>query len=206
MRKKPTLLKNIYCFNEPNKKLIGLIGTHQGAGVTHTGMLLASFLGNMLGKKTAFLEINGHQDFQKLEDAYYGKEEYACQKSFLIDHVTYYKSVTEADVTEILNQKYDYYIFDFGCDLGKNQQEFLRCDRKIVVGSLVEWKKDLVVHFIDTNQYYGNEEWLYLMVFGNENDVQSLKKERKVKVKTIGYEPALHILSKDTIQLFRGVI
>jgi hypothetical protein len=207
MRKRPKLLRSIYGLGEQsNRKMIGLIGTHSGVGVTHTGLLLAGFLGNVLGRKTALVEMNTHKDFERIEEAYYGKEE-VTSRLFKINHVFYYKNAKQWETTDILNEYYEYIIFDFGSEMNKNQNEFLRCDKKIVISSLSDWKRNDLVQFIQNNQdRKGYSSWMYLFVFGQKRDLLDLRREVKVRARLIGYEPVPYILSNETIGLFHSVI
>ncbi len=207
MRKRPKLLRSIYGLGEQSsRKMIGLIGTHSGVGVTHTGLLIAGFLGNVLGRKTALVEMNTHKDFEQIEEAYYGKGE-MTSRLFKMKHVFYYKNVKQWETTDILNEDYEYIIFDFGSDMKKSQDEFLRCDKKIVISSLSDWKRKYLVQFIQSNQdIKGYSSWMYLFIFGQKRDLLDLKREVKVRAKLMGYEPVPYMLSKETIGLFHSII
>ena len=62
---------------------------------------------------------------------------------FTIYDVDYYPAVSIGEIPQILNHGYCYLLYDFGVLTEANYNEFLRCDRKIVIGSLAPWKEQI---------------------------------------------------------------
>ena len=54
---------------------------------------------------------------------------------FTIYDVDYYPAVSIGEIPQILNHGYCYLLYDFGVLTEANYNEFLRCDRKIVIGT-----------------------------------------------------------------------
>ena len=82
MKKKPILFDRVIGRKHNIRQVIGLMGVHHGAGVTHTGLLLAFYMGEELGKRTAFLECNNHHDMILVQEAYEWSREAADNFTF----------------------------------------------------------------------------------------------------------------------------
>lgn len=177
MKQKPMLLSKLTQNNHGRfREVIGLIGTHHGVGVTHTGLLLAFYFGEELGKKTAFLECNGHRDMQLIEAAYdWEREE---QNSFSFHHITCYKDVKPGQIPRILGEAYEYVILDFGTDIAANMDELLRCSTKIVVGGQSELDILKLKAFSQSvASIRGSEHWIYYLVRAKSRTMTRIRKE-----------------------------
>ena len=174
------------------REVIGLIGTHHGTGVTHTGLMLAFFMGEEIGKKTAFIECNEHHDLQLIQNAYeWGVERDAFFSYHLI---TCFKGANAKRISDIYGEDYECIIFDFGTDLEANKGEFLRCQTKVVVGGRSEWDLQKLVRFKKASEAIrGSDAWLYFIPQANEKRVLKLSKEidRKVWAVPVTEEPTL---------------
>ncbi|MDF2906432.1 MAG: hypothetical protein K0R34_1753 [Herbinix sp.] len=182
MKHKPMLLNKLVRHERGRfREVIGLIGTHHGVGVTHTGLLLAFYFGEELGKKTAFLECNNNRDMQLIEQAYeWGNEE---KDSFSYRRITCYKEVRKEQIPQIIGGNYEYVILDFGTDLVSNQEELLCCSTKIVVGGQSEWDILKLKEFIGRVELIrGSELWSYYLVRAKDQTMLRLKKELKQKI------------------------
>jgi tRNA(Met) C34 N-acetyltransferase TmcA len=182
MKHKPMLLNKLSRDKRGRfREVIGLIGTHHGVGVTHTGLLLAFYFGEELGKKTALIECNGHRDMQRIEQAYeWGNE---VDNYFSFHQITCYKEVKLSQIPQILGEDYEYVILDFGTDFTSNREELLRCSTKIVVGGQSEWDILKLKEFIrNTEVIRGSEHWICYLVRAKEQTIQRLKKELKQRI------------------------
>jgi tRNA(Met) C34 N-acetyltransferase TmcA len=182
MKHKPMLLSKMSTGKRGRfREVIGLIGTHHGVGVTHTGLLLAFYFGEELGKKTALIECNGHRDMQRIEQAYeWGNEE---DNTFSFRQITCYKEVKPDQIPQILGEDYEYVILDFGTDLTSNREELLRCSTKIVVGGQSEWDILKLKEFIRIAEVIrGSEHWICYLVRAKEQTIQRLKKDLKQRI------------------------
>ena len=182
MKHKPMLLSKLSKDRQGRfREVIGLIGTHHGVGVTHTGLLLAFYFGEELGKKTALIECNGHRDMELIEQAYeWSNEE---DNNFSFHQITCYKEVRLGQIPQILGEDYEYVILDFGTDLATNREELLRCSTKIVVGGRSEWDILKLKEFIrNTEVIRGSEHWICYLVRAKEQTVQKIKKDLKQRI------------------------
>lgn len=209
MKKNPILISNIVRGKKrTDKVVIGIVGTHTGVGVTHTGIMLSNYLSEHKSVKTAYLEMNEEDDFKHLLYAYERcTEETMEQNHFHINHTTYYKNVRDSELVTIFNEDFEYLILDFGTEFNKNRSEFLRCDIKLVIGSLTEWKRHELFEFVEENsEMPGFVHWKYLIVFGQKRDLRIASHELHTKLEWIGFEPDPYVLSKESIKVFQKII
>lgn len=178
---------------ESGKTVIGLAGTHAGAGVTHMGIILAAFLRNTCKKKTALIEMSGKHDFDFLQcEVLRDHAQYDSGDPFFIENICFYRSIEEKKLVEVLNQDFDYIILDFGTCLQKYKYEFLRCDQKLVMCSMSPWKRGYLEKFLQNWEgEAGSEEWKYLAVFG------LIENKTPVPVTGIGFIPNPFVIAKE---------
>mgnify|MGYP003750945119 CR=1 FL=1 len=205
MKKPPILLKKLSRKeSQPGKLVIGVLGTHIGVGVTHLCLLLANYLSEWLGKKVAYIECYPRKDIQHLQYIYEGSEKGMEKGYFHIHRVTYFKCVRPMEIAEVIGGSYDCIILDMGTEFTKNQNEFLRCDLKLVISSLVPWKQQELEKFLEhTKHVKQSEEWLYLIPFGQKEDIKQISKEMGRKFYSVPYEPDPFVLSAETIYFFQ---
>ena len=182
MKRKPMLISKLERkVQGRGREVIGLIGTHRGVGVTYTGLMLAFYMGEEIGIKTAFLECNKHQDMRLIQKAYEWSEE---EESFFSFHlITCYKEVTTKHISGISGEDYECLILDFGTDWEGNREEFLRCSTKIVVGGRSEWDIQKLERFAKVaDASKGNDSWLYFIPRASDKTVIRIRNEVKHKV------------------------
>jgi hypothetical protein len=193
MRKKPILLKRITKNRQGAKReVIGLIGTHHGVGVTYTGLMLAFYMGEELGKKTAFLECNRHHDMALIQNAYDWSSEDALSCSF--HRISCYKEVRKSNIAEILSHDYECIIMDFGIDITENKVELLRCNTKIVISGRSLWDLQKLNQFSDTvKSIRGSDNWLYFIPQTNDKTVMKISSDTGYKLYAVptNEEPTL---------------
>lgn len=190
------------------KLVIGIAGSHKGAGVTHFGIMLTTYLSEWVGKKTVYLEYSPKKSTEYLRHYIYGdSEEYEDNKPFVINHSTFYSNVKEQDAAEILGDRYDCVVLDLGTDFLRYKNEFLRCDKRIVVSSLTIWKRYELEKFINNTEYLkSSSQWNYLIPFCNGKEVKHAAMELQRKIYGVPYEPDPFNISKETLQLFQKML
>lgn len=188
IRRSSILLKRLAGRNQRSyREVIGLIGTHHGAGVTYTGLMLAFYLGEELGKKIAYLECNRQKDMSLIQRAYEWSNE--DEISFSYHQITCYREVKLDQIADILGEDYECVIVDFGTDFTGSRAEFIRCTRKIVIGGHSEWDQTKLREFAQAAQAIpGSETWMYLIPQANERTIVKIKNEIKHKVFSVPVE------------------
>ncbi len=203
MMRKPMLYHNIP--RNSHREVIGLIGVHPGAGVTYTGLLLAFYLGEELGRKTAYLECNGHHDFSRLQQAYRWNRE--DDFSFHFGNNSFHKDVTADKIPFLLGEDYEYILLDFGYALDTSIGEFNRCSRKLVIGGWADWNLSKLSGFIRAAQSIrGYDAWTYLLPYAGERAIRSIQQEFDGRFYSIPMETDPLKPSKETKRLFRRLL
>lgn len=188
MRQKPMLMNKIKGTGaDRGRDVIGLIGTHRGVGVTHFGLLLAFYMGEELGKKTALLECNNHMDLSLIQTAYEWSREDAF--SFSFHQVTCIKAVPLERIPMIFGEDYECLILDFGTDFNTNREEFLRCSKKMIIGGRAEWDQLKLLKFTEASEAMkGSDSWLYFIPHADDKiatRISNLVRRRVYPVPTI---------------------
>lgn len=204
MKHKPILFKKMEVNPGKARDVIGLVGTHHGVGVTYTGLMLAFYMGETIGKKTAYMECNQHHDMELIQNAYEWSNEKPYSFSYRL--ITCYREVTSKTISDILGEDYDCFVLDFGTDFNVNREEFLRCGTKIVIGGRSEWDLLKLEAFKETAKTIrGSESWLYFIPQARDKTVKRIKSEfvRKVWAVPANENPA--IPTKDTNRFFSSI-
>lgn len=171
---------------------IGIIGCEPGTGVTHLAIALAGFCGSKLRKKTAYLECHSRNEISQLQtemnltSSAKADDLLPC---FKIHDVDYYPRVTSHDLPLLMNQGYVYLILDLGY-LGESDfQEFLRCDKKLVLGSLSPWKVEKYREFFRAYHSLVNlgEGFYYFIQMGNTIGSQKLLEHYHLSMRSVPF-------------------
>lgn len=198
------LLKRIQENHGNEKIVIGLLGSHPGAGVTYTGVLMAYFFGMEKGKRTAYLECNNHRDFSRLQNSYEWNEE--DEHSFSLDQITYYKQVHKSQIAGILNEDYECYILDFGTDFIASKEDFMRCTSKIVLGGRSVWNLNKTISFLKTiEKIKGSKNWIHMIPCADRRELVKMRKISGKNFCGLPYEQDPTALSKSTTKLFQSL-
>jgi len=206
MRRKPMLLSKLTGEGKVKiHEVIGLIGTRGGTGVTYTGMMLAFYLGNELGKETAFIECSNHGDLELIQKAY----EWSCENSayFRFRNIVFYKNMSSERIADILGDNYEYVIIDFGCELADNLKEFQRCSMKAVVAGRSEW--DILKLFSFISRYgviHGSDTWYYLIPQADDKTLKRLKSETHCRIRGVPFTEEPSRPNRSTKQFFEELL
>jgi hypothetical protein len=112
-----------------------------------------------------------------------------CPNGFTIYGADYYPAATKSDIPILMNGDYSYYIMDLGNMDTADWDEFLRCDRKIIIGSLAPWKihcyETLICNHASLLKKKG--DFTYLVQTGNLNMARQFARENGVSVRAIPF-------------------
>ncbi|NLJ95983.1 MAG: hypothetical protein GX321_02420 [Clostridiales bacterium] len=204
MIKKPMLLRKLKENNGSERKIIGLLGAHRGAGVTYTGVLIAYFFAVEKGIKTAYLECNNHRDFIRLQNSYEWDDE--DDNSFSLDQITYYKQVHKSQIAGILNENYESYIIDFGTDFISAKEDFMRCTSKIIIGDRSVWNLSKTVSFLKNLELIkGSNNWIHMIPCADQRAIVRMRNISGKYFCAVPYEEDPTSLSKRTSKMFHSL-
>lgn len=162
------------------KKTVGVLGSDRGVGVTQLCIALANFISLESGRKVQLLDVSGTGQLARVPTASNGT----------LFGVKYIPDVERKQIPLLMNGYYDYMILDFGSDRAKNYTEFLRCTKKIAVGSFCLWKRrayDDLMQFIKNETGY--TDWEFCELFGKKEDKKEFRKKYGVPLRTIPFLP-----------------
>lgn len=200
MKKKPMLYTKINRDPGTSREVIGILGVHPGAGVTYTGILLAFCQGEEQGRRTAFLEVNKNHDLSLFQPVYEWSDE--TSGTFTYGNITFYKDVEAHQVADIIGEGYDCFILDFGSDYQENKDEFLRCNRKLLINGCSEWRLGKLSQFIrKLPEIRGSDSWKLLIPLAPRKVLNRLRKEYNRTFYTVPYEADVTMPSKVFIKL-----
>ena len=167
-----------------NEKIrFGFMGLSRGAGTTHMAVSTATCCCNLSGKKTAFVELSGHNEIENLR-------EYETGTPFNIYGVDYFPGVRGDDIYEILNTDYDCIVMDLGCVSDKKIKEFAICDRKFMVGVFSPWNEiylsEEIENVLSDNKINNN---VSAMIGGSDSIKRSISRKYGIPVRSLPFIP-----------------
>lgn len=153
-----------------NWRTIGIVGAGRGTGVTHLAVWLANYLTAVRHEQTAVLEWNEHGDFLRMGEFCTHSADF-CR---ILD-ADYYADAGAEKLVWCLNEDYQRIILDFGENTQTHLQECARCDRKVIVGALTEWRAAAFLEEAKRRKER-DKSWNYAVLFGSEDTRKELQK------------------------------
>lgn len=105
----------------------------RGTGTTHVSLTLANYLCSKMGMKTAYIELNATNQIRALNKK-------QGTQVFSYRGIDIFPNTSVTSLSEILGFNYQYFILDMGVLNTHTTQEFLRCDKPLLVCSPSKWK------------------------------------------------------------------
>lgn len=185
------------------QEVIGVLGTGRCVGTTHFAVLAAGYFSGVQRKSCAVLEWNRHGDFSRLEKLCKGikSKDHGCR----IMDARYYK---DAGIETLLMCKtlgYQSVIVDYGAVSDGNLEEFLRCDRQFVLGSLTEWQLEEFCQFVE-NGKRKKRSWQALTVFGSDEARRNMERGLRLSVKRIPFSADAFVITGELISFFEELL
>lgn len=158
-------------------RVIALMGTAAGVGVTHTSIAISHYL-ERNNSKVAIIEMSPRsQSFSRIQQIAHGGKPPAAGRNFVVNGVHYWKQSGRADILSLLGGSYQFIVMDLGS--GQDQQrleEFLRADLPIVVGSGAEWRQAEIGALIRSHHRFPRDKWTYCLPLAASDAVQRIRK------------------------------
>ncbi|BCJ97262.1 hypothetical protein [Anaerocolumna chitinilytica] len=200
------------------KQIIGIAGTHKGAGVTHLGLMLTTCLSEGLGLNTAYLHWTDNKDVCFLRNHFCPEDKNdSFDEEFQVSRAVFYPRVRREKMFDILSEGYDCIVMDFGSSYKDHREEFLRCDKKIIVSCLSPWKRFYLEEFIaETEEIPESANWIYGINHSSAKEVSDAVRRLKGKasdgrtlpgkILTIPYEKDPFFLSPDAMNFTKYIL
>lgn len=175
--------------------MIGVTGTHRGAGSTHLAMMLAVFCGITMGERTAIVEMNRSGCFRQariIRSAIDGhKNKYFHKK------ISIFEQSGIKELADIVSMGYSYIITDFGYDCEAEKEAFLLCNRKLIIGNLSWWKlQHYAAYAVKCAADGSMKDCTFLANCCNAKTLKYMKRHFNINITEIPYMPDPYTLGE----------
>lgn len=104
----------------------------------------------------------------------------------------YYPNVGKDLLTELINSDYAFLVLDFGVLSAQSIDDFYRCNRKFIIGSLAPWKRDNFFHFLKKNITKNiKDSFYYLLQNGCKESAREFSKDANIPFYNLIFVPFL---------------
>ncbi|MBU3173289.1 hypothetical protein [Clostridium estertheticum] len=189
--------------------VIGVVGTMNRIGTTHTVLSLANFLTNS-NFKVAIVEFHKSNVFSNIRNNY--NDVTVTGNTFELDRITYYPYMENLNVLDVLQRDYNYIILDMGqyseCDIN----EFKRSNTKILVTGVKDWELPTLDEIIRNNDKKYLKNISYYFNYTDQETFERMKSN--MKDETVGQykcfqapsNPNPFTPNKDSLHLFKELL
>lgn len=158
----------------------------------------------------AVLEWNDHGDFETMGrfcavSGSGGRHGGGAEGPFRILDVDYYGAADAAVLAACLKKDYEYIIVDYGAITGPAMCDCARCDKKIIVGSLSEWRAEAFLEAagMDTGR---DKSWSCAAAFGSEETRREWEKRFRKKCLRIPASEDAFAVTRADMEFFKKLL
>lgn len=166
-----------------------------GMGVTHLVMSFANYSVSHRRRRTAVVELSGNHTIERLN---------GDGGVFEWNHISCYPNLTRSCIADVINEDYEVVIFDMGSSYYRIRTELLRCNQKLILGSLAPWRKMEYIRFaleeMEEDRYARNI--IFLAQNGMKRDKKDFKKQVGQPVYPLPYLPEPMLADKSQYEFF----
>lgn len=168
--------------------------------MTHLAVWMANYFASVCQERTVVLEWNEHEDLARMGKFCTDTEDF-CR---ILD-VDYYAGAGAGELVRCLNNGYRRIIMDYGENTEEHQQECSRCDKKVVVGALSEWRAAAFLEEAKKKKER-DESWSYVMAFGSEDTRKDLEKAFRLTCLRIPASVDAFAVTRTDIKFFERLL
>ena len=169
--------------------VIGIMGIAQGVGTTHLSIMVGNYLANGLGNKVAIVGLGKKDDYASFAPTPMGSRDECENEYFISNGMKFYKSVSNLQVPIILSKNYDYVIIDIECNNAFGRNQFIKSDKKVVIGSLSRWKVNLYEQFLsDIQNMKEYKECKYVSLTMVKKCAKKIEQDYGIKIEQMPFE------------------
>jgi len=160
---------------------IGVLGITNHIGTTSWAINLLHFLSSLPNISACFIEANNHKDIKDLKDFSeingMGIEHYPTTAEIKVDGMEMYYDISK--IGEIVSQKYDFYIYDYGNTRELSELDiasFLNKDIKFIVMGSKPWEYKYISRTFNAIQLQETQDSVFLIYnFVRQEDRKGIK-------------------------------
>ena len=144
----------------------------------------AAFLAKNFSGDVAVIEANGSGDFEKMAQC----EEYCnhiskIEGGFRIGNIYYFYNVARDFSAYLRSRKFAFFVYDMGIEFMRNEEIFLSCNQKIIVGSHLGWRMSRYEQLLScAKMLEGYRSWEYIDMMKGDGAAYFID-EGRVKLK-----------------------
>ncbi len=163
---------------------IGVMPLETGSGATQLSIMLANYL-------TAKERQQGVVVLQRGWQIGHLCEVLGCEtKDVLVIKGIRFVAYEEAQMSRLMNEGHQFIVWCFERPEGAQWEEFLRCNRHLVVCNLAEWHKERLGSFVEETRGLGGfGRWKFLTAFGPRERLKEAERRSGVSVERIPWCP-----------------
>lgn len=189
-----------------NWRTIGIIGAGRHTGATHLAVWLGNYMAGVRREKTAVLEWNAHEDFQRLKHFCLQKPGNCPEPRFFrILEADYYANAGAKELADCMNQDYRRILIDFGEITGENIFECARCDRKVIVGAFSEWQAEAFLELV-RGETRRDKSWKYVAAFGSDETRKECEKTFRVEILRVPLSVDAFVVTRADMNFFEKLL
>ncbi len=181
--------------------LIGVLPLEKGSGATQLSIMLANY---MMSKERE----NGVVVFWRKETLDQLCHVLGCEeKSRLTIKGMEFLYYEETQMSRLMNSGYQFILWCFSSAEGEQWEEFLRCNRHLVVGNMTEWHKENLEAFVKENNSMGGfAQWKFLSAFGPRERFRELERRCGVKIERIPWCEDPFSIKREWFSFLEGLV
>lgn len=176
--------------------------------MTHLSVLAANYMASALQRRTAVIEWNDHGAWKTMKDicrAGSVKQADSAHYRYKIFGVTYYMQGDPSILASCLGGIYDEIIIDFGELRPSIRAEWLRCEVKIVMAALSEWKLEAFLELLSEEE--GRRAgWIYTAAFGSEDTRKQIERQFGISLVRVPLSVDAFSVDYKTMQWFERIL
>ncbi|MGG3278941.1 hypothetical protein [Paenibacillus solani] len=197
-------------FNSPSlvSYVIGVGGIYEGAGTTHTSIMIANYLSRATKTPVAIWEA-GHKPCFHFLDYLKNGQFHQSRPRFELKNVTFFKETTSYQQLRSVANDFRFVVLDLGClDQHKENTElFLDSDIPILVGSGSEWRMKEIMQFCQLHNKVAQDRWRITMPLARDEAVEEMGEALRGRpVFNIPFHSDPFDVQDDTDQVLEGVL
>ena len=180
-------------------EIIGTAGASHGVGVTHFCVMAVGFLTPGAGEKNAVLERNGSGGFAGVGLVCTGRQ--GKEKPFQVLGTDYYREAGAGELARCMN-RYRYVLIDFGVMGNGVRDEFMRCEKRVLIGSFSEWQWEAFWEWLELGRS-AERGWICAAAFGSGETRREVRKKLKLPVLEIPLSADAFSVTPGTLDFFQ---
>ena len=178
----------------------GAAGAGRAAGTTHFTVLLAAYLSDVRHRGTTVLEWNDSGDFAKIYAVHadtHGRK--PPPERFHLLSAEYVPAADRRALLDCRERGRDAVVIDFGVYREGIEEEFLRCDRRFIIGGTGDWQVGDLASFAAVRRKVRAE---YLAAFGGETQRRLVERILGIRVHRIPWSPETGRITGELLRFF----